>query len=196
MLKINDNYRTQLNWLSNISYTQFFAESYGKIFKPGYIIARKLQAFLQKSKVTNSTKLICAQIRLGRNPTMPADDIRNPRSSVNIVWDFLRRYNDSSLYKIFVTADSEDVRREAKRYFPQQIIDTEGKIVHVDFYRRSSPTICQGVEKVLLDQYILSRCDVLIHSRSYFGENAARLKTDRSEIYVFGNGRIFPSSIV
>lgn len=196
LLKNNSNYKSQMEVLANTSYDQYFAEMYEKIFKPGHIIARKLKDFLEKSKVGNETKLICAQIRIGRNPTMPQDDVRNRKSTVNVVWDFLRRYNDTRHYKIFVTTDSEEIRNKAKRLFPEQVLDSKGKIIHVDFHRRPSATICQGVEKVLLDQYILSNCDVLIHSRSNFGENAARLKKKHSEIYIFQNGRISPSSIV
>lgn len=196
LLKDNSNYKSEMEVLANTSYNQYFAEIYGKIFKPGDIIARKLKDFLEKAKFGNETKLICAQIRIGRNPTMPQDNVRNHKSTVNVIWDFLRRYNDTRHYKIFVTTDSEEIRNKAKRLFPEQILDSKGKIIHVDFHKKSSSTICQGVEKVLLDQYILSNCDVLIHSRSNFGENAARLKKTHSEIYNFQNGRISPSSIV
>lgn len=196
-IKRNKNHKSQLKWLQNVTYSQYFAESYWKIFKLSDNITRKFEEIVKTSHLTNSTKLICAHIQIGRNPTMPHDPPRNSPKSVKVVWDFLHRYNDTSLYKIFVATDSEIVRKEALQLFANQTVtEPAGKILHIDAHSNASPTVCQGMEKVLLDQYVLMHCDVLVHSRSGFGENAARLMKNTGEIYIFKGGTISPSDIL
>ncbi|CAH1777442.1 unnamed protein product [Owenia fusiformis] len=170
---------------SNLSMDYIFPKLHNLLFKPQQELQKKLEDFLHSTK---NKSLVCAQIRIGKNPTIPNDPTRNKPEFLPIIWDFLAQYNNSIKYKIFVTTDSENIRQSAKRLFPTTIADTEGVITHTD--RSNQNQACQGMQKVALDFNILSHCDVLIISRSNFGEYAARLRNSAKELYGFTNGNI------
>lgn len=190
----NNRYKRRLKTLDRMSWRRSFAKVMNQMFQHSAYMNKRIESTIKKFIPNNTTKLVCAQIRLGTNPTIPLDfRVRNKYSSVGAVWKFLQKYNDSSTYKIFVTTDSQIVRQSAKKLFSKQIVDVEGAIVHVDSYEPGRDEFaCGGFEKALLDQHVLSLCDVLVISRGGFGFNAIYVRKKSSSIFIFHNGKVEP----
>ena len=49
---------------------------------------------------------------------------------------------------------------------------------------------CTGFRKVLMDFYVLSKCDILLVTGSGFGRLASYLRLDQSELYCFSNTHV------
>ncbi|XP_036361878.1 uncharacterized protein LOC115215375 isoform X1 [Octopus sinensis] len=189
----NSRYRRKLKDLDRMSWRKSFAKVMDQMFRHSNYMNDKIESTLKRFIPNNTTKLVCSQIRLGTNPTIPLDfRVRNKYSSVSVVWKFLQRYSNST-YKIFVSTDSQTVRMSAKKLFAKQIVDVEGAIVHVDSYEPGQDEFaCGGFEKALLDQHILSLCDILVISRGGFGFNAIYVRKKNSSVYIFHDGKVKP----
>ncbi|XP_052834008.1 uncharacterized protein LOC106881636 isoform X2 [Octopus bimaculoides] len=169
----NHNYLSQLQ--SNKLYKDkvpsksngaLFTKVYQSLFKLRPSVQEELDSFLRKAKPNPKTNLTCAQIRVGKNPSVRWDS-RGTMSdkSLNKIWEFLNETQTDS--NIFVTTDSEKVRQLAKTYYGKRIFDTEGPIMHLD-KPYGVRKLCGGLRKLILDQYILVICDKLIVSPSSF----------------------------
>ncbi|CAH1799884.1 unnamed protein product [Owenia fusiformis] len=183
---------TQLGFnTSELKMDNVFPKLHSLLFKLQDSIQKRLNNFIVNAKTRFNTLLICAQIRMGVNPSIPHDvgPPRNKLEFLSVVWEFLSQFNNSDQHRIFITTDSEDVRQTAKRLFPNTIVDTEGIITHVDRTPNRSQA-CQGMQKVSLDFHIQTYCDVLMISRSNFGEYGAHLRNSKEGVYGFFNGTI------
>ncbi|XP_046549377.1 uncharacterized protein LOC124259313 isoform X1 [Haliotis rubra] len=173
-LKKNNIHRKSLGWMANASLSEIYAKSWRTLFRLKDDLQKDLDKFL--SLVPRNYSLICAQIRMGKNPNIPNDsETRNTDKSVKPIWEFLERYNDTSKYKIFVSTDSENIRNESLRFFPNNSLTLPGVIAHVD----KSPR-CEGFRKVILDQEVLSHCDTLLITNSGLGRIAAFLDNEKT----------------
>ncbi|XP_067652025.1 uncharacterized protein [Haliotis asinina] len=187
----NPRYSNRTEWMRKLRVADVYTDTLKKLFKLKPNLERRLSNFTSRIPREKGVKLACAQVRLGKNPTVPTDTEQfNSFESVKAVWDFLKPYNDASKYRIFVTSDSEDVRKAAKTVFPKTIVDMEGNIVHVE--RTNGASVCDGFAKVILDQLILSTCDVLVISRSGLARIAAWYRGKKEDVYCFSKANVTP----
>ncbi|XP_067687005.1 uncharacterized protein [Haliotis asinina] len=167
-LKVNRVHGKEFSWMENKTRDQVFATAYKTLFSLSASLKEALSRFLSRAKPRGSSKLVCAQIRLFKNPSNPNDN-KNRRGAtmqdVQKIWNFFRNFSDPSTYKIFATSDSETVMQQARKLFPSQIMESEGKVFHMELGtdRRSR---CDGWKKVILDQHVLMSCDVLVFTFS------------------------------
>lgn len=190
-LKKNVRYREQLHWTLHLSREALFAKVMKLLFRFNTVLQSQLNSFFAVNTPKPDMQLVCAQIRIGRNPSMPSDEPRNTMADLQVVWDFLHKYNNSHKFRIFVTTDSEEVRTIAAEKFSPQFVYNPGEIIHVDKPYYGENNVCDSVMKVIMDQFILTKCDTLLVSRSFFGENAAIMRKNKKNAYIFNNGEIF-----
>ncbi|XP_046360507.2 uncharacterized protein LOC124138041 [Haliotis rufescens] len=175
----NPLYPRQLGWAKGMSVGEVYQVVWNSLFKLNQKTGNHLRTF--RSQMSRSKTLVCSQIRVGKSPTIPQDRVINTLEHVEAVWSFLKKYNDSNRYHIFLTTDSEQIRDIGRSKFPDVNLDLKGHIVHVD--RTTGNHVCDGLEKTLLDQIILSTCDVLIISESGFGRIAAFMRRTQDNLY-------------
>ncbi|XP_029641189.1 uncharacterized protein LOC115229913 isoform X1 [Octopus sinensis] len=190
VLKKNARYKEQLLWASQKSYGNIFAKVMNLLFRFSDLLQAKFDKFFEVNIPKTNMHLVCAQIRIGKNPSVPGDNRRNSMSDVQNVWNFLSKYNNTSKYKIFVTTDSKEVQDIASKKFSSQFMYTSGEIIHVDRLRKGVKDTCDALRKILMDQYILTKCDTLLVSRSGFGENALLMREKENNIFHFKNGKV------
>lgn len=176
-----------------------FADLWQSIFKMNKRVVRKYTPALNYARPTKQHKLACAHIRFGRNPTIPTDgDIRNTLTTIKPLWSFLEKHSDPSRYRIFVASDWQGFRDKVKSLYRNITIDIEGDIIHIDKLkdqrkRENSTNVadpCTGFEKVIADQFVLSKCDILLLTYSVFGKAAAYLRRSNNDLYLMENGTI------
>ncbi|XP_046573303.1 uncharacterized protein LOC124281321 [Haliotis rubra] len=175
----NPLYSHQLDWAKGKSVGEIYRLVWNSLFKLNQKTGNHLRTF--RSQISRSKTLVCSQIRVGYSPTIPEDRVINTLENVEAVWNFLKKYNDSDRYHIFLTTDSEQVRDIGRLKFPDVNLELKGHIVHVD--RTRGDHVCDGLEKTLLDQIVLSTCDVLIISESGFGRIAAFMRQSQDNLY-------------
>ena len=154
-----------------------------RLFRPRDALEQEIKTYMDK--VRESQQLVCSHIRIGRNPTIPHDTKRRDRTNVTSIFMFLKRFDIPSRYVIYVASDSQKVRKSVAGNFTSSF--TVGlPIVHLSrYYGKSVHIACQGFHALLLEQYILSKCDILILTRSGFGKMAANMSEKFQELYIF-----------
>ncbi|XP_071081535.1 uncharacterized protein [Haliotis cracherodii] len=158
------------------------------LMKPSLHFEESLNTFM--SEIPKTDELVCAHVRMRRNPTIPDDGAQiNSLSTVKYLWTFLSKLKNAS--RVFIASDSMDVRFSARKYFGAREIDTGGLIIHIDRQRRN-PNAILGFELALLDQTVLSRCRVLVVSKSGFSVRAAMMSRREQELFEFQNGTVTP----
>ncbi|KAK3577869.1 hypothetical protein CHS0354_021838 [Potamilus streckersoni] len=135
-------------------------------------------------KHVKDCKLVCAHIRMG-DPW--SKEAKTPQSELPLIWNFLNIYNNVSKYKIYVATDSNETKAQAIKHFRYQIVDTEGII---DQMERSKS--CDVFRRVIVEQEILTRCDVLMLTQSSLGIIAAFMRNTNMGLYCFFEKRVFP----
>ncbi|XP_041375915.1 uncharacterized protein LOC121388585 [Gigantopelta aegis] len=186
----NEKYKERTRWMKKYNLRELYVHLLEQIFQFVPDLENKFRNFTSAIPRSKGSKLFCLQVRLGRNPTVPSDtESFNTLKSVDAAWDFIRGLGDLNKHKLFVTSDSEQVRENSKKLFPSNIVDTKGRILHVERYGKPEG-LCEGVAKVLLDQRILSTCDVLVISRSGFAMIGAWMRTKLDDLYCFSKGKV------
>ncbi|XP_067686686.1 uncharacterized protein [Haliotis asinina] len=184
-LKFSRVHWKEFSWMENKTRDQFFATAYKTLFSLSASLKEALSRFLSRAKPRGSSKLVWAQIRLFKNPSNPNDN-KNPRGAtmqdVQKIWNFFRNFSDPSAYKIFVTSDSETVMQQARKLFPSQIMESEGKVFHMEL-GTDRKSRCDGWKKVILDQHVLMSCDVLVLTFSGVGRVAAYVRGTPKGLY-------------
>ncbi|XP_048241824.1 uncharacterized protein LOC125374661 [Haliotis rufescens] len=160
-----------VKWAQNTSHHDIYRIAFSQLFRFAPNTQTKLDSFNAKA-VRASKTLICAHLRMGKSNTIPRDGARKSGPDLDSLALFLQKqiqFADSC--KLFIATDSDEARNVLKRAFPEHFLEIEGQIVHID--RPNGGTVCSGMEKAILDEYILSTCDTLIMSRSGFSRMAA-----------------------
>ncbi|KAK6178787.1 hypothetical protein SNE40_011295 [Patella caerulea] len=178
-------YTKELSWMKSMKRHEVYKYIWEKLFTLTEKVQKRLEDFLAKR--SNKT-LVCAQVRIGKNPSNMLDSAKIDINKIDAFWKFFEKYNDASKYRFFVTTDAGKVRDDGKRKFPELMLDTYGPIVHVE--RSRVKDMCGGQEKVILDQYILALCDILVISNSGFGRVGAFRRGTNKDLYLFENGEI------
>lgn len=178
----------------DIPYT--FKHIYNFLFKLTPHLNLKYKSFLSKAKPHNDTKLICAQIRIGKHrhfyKRKYVDIYAQSESNSKRYWDIIREkflaHMLSENYKIFITTDSEMVHQEALREFGiDKIVFNEGPFNHVDFLENTQDD-CTNIEKSILDFHSLQNCDMAVISRSQFGRIGLWNRDNPlKEVYAYNN---------
>ena len=186
-----------------------FADLWQGIFKINKRVSRKISPALELAHPSKSHKLVCAHVRFGRNPTIPNDgDIRNTLTTIKPFWKFMERHSDPDKYRMFVASDWLGFQEKVRSVYPDLLVYVSGEIVHIDKMRsyfhagqkgkNSSISSlgpvdeCTGFEKVIADQYVLSKCDVLLLTYSVFGKAAAYMRRSNDDLYLLENKTIKP----
>ncbi|XP_005100706.3 uncharacterized protein LOC101857650 [Aplysia californica] len=142
------------------------------------------------SQVGNAS-LICAHVRVGKNPTIPMDEDFDTFSLDDLptLRNFLQSKDVRGDARFFVATDYDFVRQQFQTFFGTKLVEYGGKIMHID-RQRNQADACGGFEVALLDQLILSMCDVLVVSRSGFSIHASHVSNSTSPVYVLEGGNI------
>jgi len=198
-LKENPNYQlTFKKQVRNRPRPILFADLWQAIFKFNKRVIRKFSKSLKIAHPTKQHKLVCAHVRFGRNPTIPTDgDVRNTLSSITPLWSYLEKYSDPSKYRLFVASDWQAFRDKVKDIYKNVTTDIDGQIVHIDKISTKSNITnaeeqCNGFEKVIADQHVLSQCDILLLTYSVFGKAAAYLRRSNNDLFLMENNTIKP----
>lgn len=135
--------------------------------------------------------LLCAHVRIGQNPTIPNDNVRNDVAVASVALDFLQEnlFRVGQSAYVFVATDDQEVRVAARERFGARLIDHGGKIVHID-RQGEQMNACAGFESAVMDQLILSVCHVLVISRSGFSLHAAYLRQHHGGLFILQNGSV------
>ena len=90
-------------------------------------------------------------------------------------------------FKIFLTTDNEEVYKDFKSHFGNELVHIDGPFNHIDYVPFSSdPNDCSMSEKSVLDFHVLAECDGAVISRSQFGRMGMwrREKPDK-DVYAY-----------
>lgn len=108
----------------------------------------------------------------GTRPNVFYDEEQTPRNFSTFYWKFIGEKliaNLTSKYRIFVTADTEAVEKEAIEQFgTEKVIVIPGISAHVDRESNQKEN-CSRYEKIVMDFWMLSYCDKALISDSGFG---------------------------
>ena len=155
-----------------------------RLFRPIESLEKEINRFISNN--TGNRSMICSHIRVGKNPSMPNDNRRRfGVPNITAIFEFLRKFDNPSKYVIYVATDSEEVRESVKGNFTS-FVTVDMPVIHVDRYTKSQGSLaCTGLFTVLLEQYILSKCDVLLLTRSNLGSMSAYMSTKIQDIFIF-----------
>ncbi|XP_048247456.1 uncharacterized protein LOC124145140 [Haliotis rufescens] len=188
-LKLHPLFKS-LRWAHNQTTTDIYNIVLRRLFRMKPEIQKRFDLY-QSSARSNGRKLVCAHVRVRGNPTIPNDWYTPTPLNVSVVWNFLRQYNNSALYRMFVATDSQKVRQDAKRLFPDVIQDLEGNIVHVDRDNHAKDYACAGFGKVILDQQTMSSCDVFLMTDSGLGRIASMMRGTDKDLYCMASNSAY-----
>lgn len=173
-----------INWAVGKSIPEVSNFVLTRLFRPSKWLENKVRSFMKL--IPSSRKLICSHIRIGRNPSLKVD-LRRPWGvpDINAIFNFLRNFDNPIKYAIYVASDSEEVKRHAKRIF-SSVITIDMPIIHIDRYtNKQSKASCQGMQTVVFEQQILSKCNILLLTHSGLGTMAAYFSALPQKIFIF-----------
>ncbi|OWF49476.1 hypothetical protein KP79_PYT17541 [Mizuhopecten yessoensis] len=135
-------------------------------------------------------RIACAHVRVGGNPNMPGD-LRRPEVPLDILWKYFDSLNKEE-YDLFIASDSDNVKDLAKKRYPKNIIDTVGKITHIDKPHKNDPR--EGFLKRILDFYTMVKWVILSIRASGFTMLAAYVRDTDSGLYCWRGQYLRPCS--
>lgn len=190
-IRINPRYSGKMPIWARGSRAQYFGEGWKTLMAPQPSLQGRLDGFLQKMDFSHRTQpLVCSHVRVGRSASGIKTDteVRANISHLPVLWDFVDQWVKNGSY-FFVASDTLEVRTIAHQRFGEQAIDSGGEIIHID-QGKQLPNACRGFESALLDQHILSLCDVLVTSHSIFGQRASYIRGRNEDLYSFLKGKV------
>ncbi|KAK7096544.1 uncharacterized protein [Littorina saxatilis] len=173
------------------SRARYFAAGWTRLTAPSPSLQARLDRFLDRIDFDRRTRpLVCAHVRVGHSANFKRETaVRCNITTLPVLWDFLQPWvtNGSD---VFLATDSYEVRNLTRHRFGARMLDTGEEIVHVDGRSTAVQDVCHGFQSALLDQLILTRCDVLVTSHSIFSQRAAYLRGRSDNLYSFLKGKI------
>ncbi|XP_052800610.1 uncharacterized protein LOC128231622 isoform X2 [Mya arenaria] len=153
------------------------------LFKPKDRMTKAIDAFFMN--ITHTGLVVCAHIRVGKNPSIPTDGVISERHpNITTVFSFLAKF-DKPGYIIYIGSDSDEIKN-ASTFLFKNIITIKNKIVHVDRIGSMRRNVaCEGYYTAVLEQQILARCDTLILTASNFGSMAAFQRGRSDNLFVY-----------
>ncbi|CAF1213398.1 unnamed protein product [Rotaria sordida] len=175
----------------NIKLEILFSLFYEILFRP----VNKIQQHILQYKLKHKNNhIICAQIRTGKNPTIPHDKVLPGRQNISeMIFSFIDSNNSNINSQIFLTTDNEQVYHEARQRYGSRLLYVPGEITHLDRSLNIGQKVCREQDKLLTDFHLLGElCDISIISNSGFGfwGNLRRYKPFE-QLFVFCAGRIY-----
>ncbi|CAF0716888.1 unnamed protein product [Adineta steineri] len=175
----------------NIKLEILFPLFYEILFRP----VQKIQQHILKYKFKQKThQIICAQIRTGKNPTIPDDKLLPGRQNISeTIFSFIDSNLTNENSNIFLTTDNQQVYNEAQQRYGSRLLYVSGEITHLDRSININQKVCREQDKLLTDFHLLGElCDISIISNSGFGfwGNLRRFQPFE-QLYVFCAGRIY-----
>ncbi|KAK7095780.1 hypothetical protein V1264_005146 [Littorina saxatilis] len=169
---------------------RFFDDAWQWLMKPTPLLQDMAVSLLMDWGWFNRSKpLACAHIRIGVSKYNPEDSRKiNDIKKLGALWEFLQPYAKNGSV-IFMASDNLVVRETSREKFGSAHRDTGGIVVHVD-KQRDEDNACEGFQFALLDQFILTLCDILITTNSNFSFRAVLIRANVKGLYFFGNGKI------
>ncbi|KAL8558239.1 hypothetical protein ACOMHN_040937 [Nucella lapillus] len=180
---------SRIGWLAGKS----TPEVYKRVLEDLFVLKPDLQSQLDRfrSSTPPGSKLICAQVRLGKhNGSFPDVESWHTFEDFSILVNFLAKYNDSRRYRVFVSSDSAEIVQKSKARFPEVLVTIPGPITHTD--KSQGAEACRGFQKAIVDEYALSLCDVLVISESGLGKIASFMRASDRDLYLFHRSKIDP----
>ena len=189
-LRQNKLYRDRLPAWAKQSRAHYFSTGWRMLAKPSVSLQTRLKEFLLRIDFEHRKHpLVCPHVRVGRSATFKRDtEVRCNISTLPVLWDFVDRWVQNGSY-VFMATDNWQVRNLTRQRFGHRMYDSGGEIIHVDQQARV-PHACEGFESALLDQLILTYCDVLITSHSIFSQRASYLRGRSDNLFSFLKGKI------
>ncbi|XP_060069504.1 uncharacterized protein LOC132549579 [Ylistrum balloti] len=179
---------SEVPWITKLHFADIYKELYNYLFKPSETLSRAL-----KSQIRYRPKTACAHIRIGKSPTIPNDPPRH-QQPLEILWNFLDIL-DKNVYDIFIATDDDRVVKRATNRYPKNIVNTDGKIGHIDAILQRKNLDQQDIFlKMMMDFYALINCDILILTESGFGIMAAYIRNSDSGLYCWRGSELNPCS--
>ncbi|XP_021343206.1 uncharacterized protein LOC110443352 isoform X2 [Mizuhopecten yessoensis] len=173
-------------WLLELHFSDIYLKFFNTVFKPSNMITKAVNKVVQ-----NVTKLACAHIRMGGSATIRGDDKHTDEKQLEHIWNALKTM-EASNYSIFIATDADFVRERAKSLF-NHLLEVEGRILHTDWGAKGEG-LKGGYRKVVVDFFVLTKCDVLILTKSGFGIMSAYLNTKSSQMYCLTPNELVPCS--
>ena len=153
------------------------------LFRPSATLEKGIDLYMEK--VVRPQKLICSHIRYGGNPSIPRDNVRRAgRPNVTTIIQFLKAYDDPSKYIVYVASDADEIKQYVMEHFTSRFT-VDMPIVHIDHVTYVKSNTCEGLYVVLLEQYLLSKCDLLVLTRSGYGVKAAFMSDKNQDLYLY-----------
>ena len=153
-----------------------------RLFRPTITLQQEIMKYMKN--VNQQQKLVCSHIRTGKNPSMPQDKAKkDSQRTVQTIFHFLKKYDIPSQYMIYVATDSDAVKKNLKDTF-NSCFTVNQPIVHVALYR-AHENACKGFKTALLEQHLLSKCHVLVYTRSSFGRLASYMNEVMQGLYYY-----------
>ena len=183
-IKQHNYTKSRLNWLLHTSREETIHKIMHTLFRPSQKMLEEAANFYNIK--VQGKHLVCSHIRMGKNPTIPKDHklLRGAPNDTRIL-EFLKRYDHSRKYAIYIATDSDEVRRDALANI-KSYININRQIVHVD--RRMNLTAvesCEGLYSATFEQFILTLCDTLVLTRSGFGAMSAYMRGVSDNIFLY-----------
>ncbi|XP_053406280.1 uncharacterized protein LOC123529365 [Mercenaria mercenaria] len=184
-LRKREDVRDRIDWLLHMSKWKVVNTVLQILFKPAQTSFDYLKQF-DKHKVQGKT-LVCSHIRTGKNPSIPEDNVFRTKPDETIIFNFLKKYIASSQYVLYLATDSDSVRQKFIKMF-ENSIKMNITLVHIDRlgkYKMFQKQACEGLKFAVVEQYILSACDILILTKSGFGKTAAYMRGKSDQLFLF-----------
>ncbi|OWF42012.1 uncharacterized protein LOC110461744 [Mizuhopecten yessoensis] len=173
-------------WLLELHFSDIYLKFFNTLFKPTNMITKAVNKVVQ-----NVTKLACAHIRIGRSDTIKIDAKHTDEKQLIHIWNLLKTM-EASNYSIFIATDAEFVQRRARTLF-KHLLETEGRVLHIDRSAEGDGVV-GGYKKVVVDFFVLTKCDVLVLTLSGFGIMSSYLNTKVSQLYCLTPHELVPCS--
>ncbi|XP_052802949.1 uncharacterized protein LOC128233105 [Mya arenaria] len=177
------NSTKELKLLKDISDEDVIKIVLDVLFKPNDRMTKAIDAFFMNT--THTGLVVCAHIRVGKNPSIPTDNTNSNRHpNITTVFSFLAKF-DKPGNIIYIASDSDEIKN-ASTFFFKNIITIKKKIVHVDRIGSMQRNVaCEGYYTAVLEQQILARCDTVILTASIFGSMAAFQRGRSDNLFVY-----------
>lgn len=173
---------SRVPWIGGQSVEDIYRRALTDLFAPTNVLLDRLKTF--NDSIPKGRKLVCAHMRIGSDAI--SNDVRlfHRHDEFSVLASFLARYNDSSRYRLVVTSDSQKIIELTKAQFPTVVVgNVDGPLAHID--KTSDGSACEGFKRALLEQHILSSCDLLVLSESGFSKVAAFLRGRDDDLFIF-----------
>ena len=181
------------SWLRHMPNHEVIKHVLNALFKPTERLSNDIMKFTTDNLMDpkENKTLVCSHIRFGKNPSIPSDGFRPGNANISTIFEFLDKFNDTRKYAIYIATDSDGIKQEAKMRF-RNFVYVDREIVHIDRVHGSVKDACGGLYTAIMEQTILTKCDILLLTKSGFGEIAGCVRGHSKNLFMFKNKDVEP----